>query len=193
MHGEPAVGKKRAESGSQSNNKGDVPPPRQKLFRVGPGLIVAIALSVVVYYTQRSSLAPRQPVIQRTVETEGSGTAILAPTVDSILQETRSLNLSKEQVTKLESLQMEWNHSTASQQQALHLAQAAFQKWMDSKKGRASLKEIQSHAAAVTALSRELAAKRQTGWQRAKQVLDAKQIQKVEEMVKAQPRKMTTT
>ncbi len=193
MRGEPAVEKKRTESGSQSNNKGDVVPCRKKLFRVGPGLIVAIALSLVVYYTQRNSLAPRQPVIQRTVETEEPSTAILAPTVDSILQENRSLNLSKEQAAKLESLQMEWDHSTASQQQALHLAQAAFQKWMDSKKGRASLQDIQSHAAAVTAVSRELAAKRHAWWQRAKQVLDAKQIQKVEEMMKAQPRKMTTT
>lgn len=156
------------------------------IFRVGPGLVIAIVLSALIYFVQRQSLAPRRPIIQRTVASAGAESLVLAPTIGFILQESAALELSKQQVRKLESLRKEWEAATLSERKALETAEAEFDKWRaaNQKRGGVSLQEVQSHTAALSQLSGALAAERRLYWERAQAVLTQRQVKKAEEMAR---------
>jgi len=150
-----------------------VRPAGRRRLVVGPGLIIALALSFYIAHQQGLFRKSGPPVVER-VTTSGPKQPPAAD-IDFLLQRADELRLTEEQVGKLRLLREEWEKNTAAQRAALDREEKQLDRFMKeaAKADRPTpLREIQRRTAAFSELSGQLAAARRTYWQRGLLVLD---------------------
>ncbi len=184
-------------------------PPHSTLkprwFRFGPGLLLAIIASVVVWQRQplpRDAPArtvpdaaeylkdlPQKGLPQKGLpQRQGRESPPLfdralpaAPDPNWLLSQRKALALNTEQTRKLESLRARWQRDTRQLRAMLAHASEEFQRDMANEKERAvSLQVLQERAAPVAELSRQLAQARRAWWNEAAPVLSVEQRQRAE-------------
>jgi hypothetical protein len=145
-------------------------------LRFGPGLLVAIAASLWVWWQfPPQSAAPR---IERTALPTTSLPS--APEPEWLLSQRESLEISAAQWEKLSRLRDRWNRDTRELRGALRQASADFNRGLSSDSSL-TMQQIQERAAPVSELSRQLAAARAAWWDEAAQILSRPQRQRAEE------------
>ena len=157
------------------------PGKKPRLFRIGPGLVLAVAASLLVWrYWEPTTSAP--PI------KTNFDTSVAAPVVtDSppdptwLLQQKEALQLDAAQFEKLNRLKARWEVDTKELRAALERASNEFQRGMESGRG-AKLQELQERAAPVSELTQRLTAARRVWWSVAAGVLDAEQRQRAEKL-----------
>lgn len=152
-------------------------------MRVGPGLVLAVVASAVVW--QRSPLPqPPAPPARSPEELSKyfggadapSTPGDFAPDPKWLPSQREALGLSTTQAQHLEVLAARWQRDTQPLRAALAGAQARFEREMAQDKGRGvSLQVLAERAAPVTELSAQVAAAHRSWWAEASQVLGAAQ------------------
>ena len=139
---------------------------------IGPGILIAIILSLQIAIKEHTSSSSRQPIVERQVI--GSQTKP-TPGVDYIISRADELDLSEKQIASLKRLQAEWQAKSQPLNDEMARASKEFERFMKESKGKASLREIQTHAGAVSELSRQTSSLRRIYWEKGLQVLDETQ------------------
>ncbi|MBW3635002.1 MAG: hypothetical protein KY445_00880 [Armatimonadetes bacterium] len=162
----------------------------RRWFRFGPGLLLAIIASAIVW--QRQPLrAPARTVPEAADYLKSSSQAkdgaefvpafSTAPDPDWLLSQRTALALNAEQTRKMESLRARWQRETRASRAMLARASEQFERDMKSIKERAiTLPELQERATSVTELSRQLAQARRAWWSEASGLLSVEQRQRAE-------------
>jgi hypothetical protein len=137
-------------------------------------LIAAILAMQVAAKNRQSASAP--PIVEHQViggeMTEDSTTA---REVDYILERAAQLGLTDGQRVSLQNLKAEWESKSGPLTDQMNRAALQFESFMSKAKGKSSMQDIQSRAAPVSELSRQVSSLRRIYWQKALQVLDADQ------------------
>lgn len=160
-------------------------------FRFGPGLLLAIIASVVVW--QRQPLRRDAPV--RTVPEAGEYVNLsqpdttseadrplpAAPDPDWLLSQRKALSLNAAQTRRLSALHARWQRDTRELRAMLTNASQQFQRDMaNERKDAVTLQVLSERAAPVAELSQQLAQARRAWWSEAAQVLSAVQRRRAE-------------
>ena len=105
----------------------------------------------------------------------------LPPTAREILDRAQELQLSRDQVVRLDALDQRWKAETADLNAAIQDASAQFERFMSgARTGRgASLEEVQRHSADLRALSAELRERRNIHSARAVEMLSGPQQERL--------------
>lgn len=105
----------------------------------------------------------------------------LPPTAREILDRAQELQLSRDQVIRLNALDQRWKAETANLEAAIRDASAEFDRFMsEARSGRgASLEEVQRHSADLRALSAELRERRNIHSARAVEILSGPQQERL--------------
>jgi len=182
----PAESRRRARGSSGGR------PGWRSLFRIGPGLVLAI-IAIVLVWTRM----PRQPgpppgsplgsppgggpaQVQRTELAPASPSA---PDPAWLLDQSRALELSPAQTAKLTALKARWDRETGDLRAELAGAEADFQRRMREDAGApVSMPELQERAAPVSEMARQLGAARKAWWAEASTVLTESQRARAETM-----------
>lgn len=168
---------------------------KRRWFRFGPGLLLAIVASVIVWRrmppgTFGGSAPPRIETAQ--IEAFPASPPS-APDPAWLLLQRDTLRLSASQRKKLEMLRNRWERDTRELRGALDRASNEFNRSVRgaAKEGEHGLtmQQLQERAAPVSELSRQLADDRRAWWNEAAQVLTTSQRQRAEE---AWARRFTT-
>jgi hypothetical protein len=139
-------------------------------FRIGPGLILAVAAS---YFVWRSDAERPRGVNYSPPVRPGQTSMRLpalrqAPEIAFVLEKRAELELQPPQVRALTALDRRWQQETAALREALGRASAAFRAGMEERHGRGEMiRDLEERAAAVSDYSRQLAAARRAGWESA--------------------------
>jgi Spy/CpxP family protein refolding chaperone len=151
-------------------------PARRRWFTIGPGLLMAVALSVYIAAQRGLFTKPRPPVVEH-VGPEASDTPPAAE-ISFLLDRADQLHLTDAQRARLRALHDQWARATADQRAALDREQKELDRFMKSaqKVGKPTpLSEIQRRAGPISELSGQLASARRDYWERAMHVLDPDQ------------------
>jgi hypothetical protein len=157
--------------------------PRKRWIIVGLGIVLALifALQIAIRNHQAVS-AP--PIVEHQIARSGVvRSAVPAPEVKLILDHGSELGLSDRQTASVRKTQREWQAKSTPLISEMNRAAAEFQSFMSRSGGKATMGEIQSHAAGVSELSRQVSSLRRVYWQRAMQELTAHQKQMVEHKI----------
>ncbi len=164
---------------------------RRAWLRLGPGLLLAAALSVLAWRrlppgVLRAGNAPRSGSRPTPASSEGSSAGPLsAPEPAWLLARRGTLRLSSAQVKRLTQLRARWQRDTRQLRGDLALASAEFDRDVRGAAPagghRLTLQQLQERAAPVSELSRQLAGARSAWWQEAAQVLAASQRRRAED------------
>lgn len=157
---------------------------KRRLIYFGPGLIAALILSLFIGYnwyrseTQKREMNDMPPIVERQVlsslEQEKLG---LTPEVIFLIERRDKLGLSDTQTAELKALQAEWKKlygpkiaeaNKAAAKTGEYLAGARY-------KSRTPSAHIQSEAAPLILLSREISSARNRYWDEAMQILTPRQ------------------
>jgi len=175
------------------------PGQKRRLVRLGPGLILALIGSVVVWRGSPGHLRPSyrpysrslsHPVIAPTA-TASRGARIeppapalpSAPSLDFVLEHRAEVGLTAAQVQALRTVDRQWQRQIGPRRDALDRAARAFRSEMDAHKGRgAALQELRQGAAEMSALSRQLAGDRRAAWDQASSSLSVIQRERAERL-----------
>jgi len=105
----------------------------------------------------------------------------LPPTAREILDRAQELQLSRDQVIRLNAVDQQWKAETANLEAAIRDASAEFDRFMsEARSGRgASLEEVQRHSADLRALSAELRERRNIHSARAVEILSGPQQERL--------------
>lgn len=155
---------------------GPVRPAGRRRLVFGPGLIIALALSLYIAHQQGLFRKSGPPSVERV--TTSAPKQPPAADIDFLLERADELRLTEEQVGQLRDLREEWKNNTATQRAALAREQKELNKFMEGAAKtdrRTPLSEIQRRSAAFSELSRQLATARRAYWQHALLVLDPDQ------------------
>jgi len=160
--------------------------PARRWFRIGPGLLLAVAASVWVW--QQSPRPPgggRPPRIERTrVDNNAVPSAapllLSAPDPDWLLARRNTLNLTEKQTARLRALHARWQRDTRALRAALARAIAQFEQETAARSG-VTIGALQERARPVSELSRQLADARRAWWDEAAAVFTPSQRQKAEQ------------
>ncbi|HXI18577.1 MAG TPA: hypothetical protein VNM48_19605 [Chloroflexota bacterium] len=166
-------------------------PLKRRWFRFGPGLLLAIVASVIVWRrmppgTFGGSAPPRIETAQ--IEAFPASPPS-APDLAWLLLQRDTLRLSASQRKKWEMLRNRWERDTRELRGALDRASNEFNRSMRDNGEGVTMQQIQERAAPVSELSRQLADARRAWWNEAAQVLTTSQRQRAEE---AWARRFTT-
>ena len=161
-------------------------PPKRRWFRLGPGLLLAIIASVLLWRqlpprTGGSTELPPPRIERKRVDIEPV-VPLSAPDPTWLLSQHEALGLSTAQVQKLRQLELRWSRDTRELQDALARVSGDFNRDMaatGSSKG-VTLEALRQQAAPVSALSRQLAAARRAWWSEASSVLTPVQQKQVQ-------------
>ena len=154
------------------------PVPKRSLFRVGPGLILAILASVAVW-----AFMPREPSRPKILPSPAASAPAVASAPDPhwLLRQTDALGLTSAQVSKLGRLVARWDRNTAGLRRELDAATADLQKRMPGQPGtKLSVPQIQQEAAPMADLSRQMADARRAWWADARTVMTPDQRARAE-------------
>jgi hypothetical protein len=154
------------------------PRSRRRWFRLGPGLLLAIAASAFLWWQfPPQSNAPLR--IERTPHTAPVPPS--APEPAWLLSQQEHLEMSQAQFAKLNRLRARWDRDTRDLHGKLKRASAEFNRGMTSVSGSSlTLQQIQERAAPVSDLSHQLADARAAWWEEASQTLSHEQRQRAE-------------
>lgn len=121
--------------------------------------------------------ASTPPIIERQILGDEVSTQKWAPAlqIDYILTNSKKLGLGNKQLEALNKLNTEWKFKSKPIMDDLNRASANFQQFMKKIGNKASMQDIQSQAAPVSELSRQIASLRKIYWQKALQILDKHQ------------------
>lgn len=149
--------------------------PRSRWVIIGPGVILALIFGLQMAINNHK-VASAPPIIERQV-IGGNSTQklITAPEISYILAHNDQLHLSSRQKASLNRLQDDWAAKSKPLTVSMDRAVEEFNAFMKSAGNRASMREIQSHAAPVSESSREFASLRRIYWEKALQELDKEQ------------------
>ncbi len=168
--------------GATSPSRGRVPVLGRRWFRVGPGLLLAVAASVWVW-RQQSPPAPRggqsPPRIERTrADNRAADTPLLsAPDPDWLLARQNTLGLNRTQ----DALHARWQRDTQTLRAALARATAQFEQETAAARSGVTIGALQERARPVSELSRQLADARRAWWDEAADVFTPSQRQQAEQ------------
>lgn len=163
----------------QTTSKNPAPQARH-WFRFGPGLLLALLASAIVWYRMASSGGG--PRIERKTVAVPFTPAPSAPDPAWLLEQQKALRLSESQVKKLSRLRMRWDRNTQALREALEHASVAFEQSIPPPDGgRLSLEQLKKQAAPVSELSRQLLEARRAWWSEAATVLTPSQRQQAEQ------------
>jgi hypothetical protein len=149
-------------------------------LRVGPGLLIAVVASVVLW---RQSPPPGGPPAVTRTRVEATHPALpTAPDPAWLLEQQAALGLTAPQVRKLGRLKSRWERDTHALSEALVQASAAFDERAAAagEKG-VTVQQLQEWAAPVSDLTRQLAEARRAWWSEAGAVLSRSQRRQAEE------------
>ena len=177
--------RRREGSAPQPSVPGRQRSPFPRWFRVGPGLLLALVASFILWRQMppmssgRSAGGP--PRIERARVETASGTLLTAPDPAWLLAQRETLGLNAAQVQKLKKRKARWDRDTQALREALENASAEFNESMGRGGGKGvSLEALRERAGPVSALSRELREARRAWWDEAASVLTAAQRQRAE-------------
>jgi hypothetical protein len=152
----------------------------------GPGLAIAIVLSVFVLVMRRDE-TDRQRA-SRPTPPGGRPAAVAPPIVREpplVLRHADDLKLTAEQRDAINSIAEEYEAQSAPLAETLGQATARFEAYMEAQgqDGPADLAAVQEEAASVRELSGELSALRLRYWEQATDELDREQMAKLESLL----------
>lgn len=161
-------------------------PSRRPRLIFGPGLAIAIVLSVYVFVTHRDETARR--TASRPAPPGGAPTALAPPLVREpalVLRHADHLELTAEQREAISSIAEEYEEKSAPLAEKLSKATARFEAYMEAQGqgAPADLTAVQGEAASVRKLSRELSALRLQYWEQATDELDREQMARLEALL----------
>lgn len=153
-------------------------------FHIGPGLVIALAVSALIgsqwiraQITQRQQ--PSAPPIAKRQIISSSYEEKLGPTPELkfIIERRKKLHLTDLQAVMLMALQSKWIKIYGPKIAQANQAAAKTQKYLDNSKGhsRTPAAQIQTEAAPLIALSREISSARRTYWSEATRLLNSDQ------------------
>lgn len=173
--------------GATPPSRGRVPVLGRRWFRVGPGLLLAVAASVWVW-RQQSPPAPRgggqsPPRIERTRADNRAADAPLlsAPDPDWLLMQQNTLGLDEKQTARLRALHARWQRDTQTLRATLARATAQFEQETAAARSGVTIGALQESARPVSELSRQLADARRAWWDEAAAVFTPSQRQQAEQ------------
>ncbi|HXI18816.1 MAG TPA: hypothetical protein VNM48_20820 [Chloroflexota bacterium] len=170
-------------------------PLKRRWFRFGPGLLLAIVASVIVWRRMPpGTFGDSAPPRIETAQIEAfPASPPSAPDPAWLLSQRDTLRLSASQRKKLEMLRNRWERDTRELRGALDRASNEFNRSVRgaAKEGEHGLtiQQLQERAAPISELSRQLADARRAWWNEAAQILTNSQRQRAEE---AWARRFTT-
>ena len=178
--------------------------PKRRLLRIGPGLIIALIVSMFIGYNWYTTIQSRPvsdtpPIVERSVfsspEQEKLGPT---PVVKFIIDRQIKIGLNSSQATKISELNTEWKKLYEPKLAEANKAAANAGKYLADAKGqsRTPSAHIQNEAAPLISLSREISSARSRYWDKAMQILTPKQrviVQKEREIFWAARKKNPTT
>jgi len=143
---------------------------------LGPGLVIALALSVFLVWRRLQPPQVARPVV---IQHEGAIAATGVPDPPFVLAHAEALKLSAEQRTRVEQLTEAYEQRTAAQRKALDQAQQDARGKLTDASGKApSPTDIQEASRGVAELSALLAEARVAAWPGLCEVLTAEQQQR---------------
>lgn len=148
--------------------------PRRLRMAIGPGLVLALAAAGLILWSQRNQVGapPGGGVLPGKPARTDIPPPPPAPELAFVLRQAPALALSKPQTRKLEQLAKQFEQATAGSRAELARASADFARQMRARAGNGiTLSDLQKRAAAVSQLSRQLAAARRLYWARAARIL----------------------
>ena len=162
---------------------GQAPAGRQ-LFRIGPGLVIAVILAVIIGGNAiKTDLAQKQggsrPIIENRIVGGSRDYTGPAPDVRFLIDHREKLNLTPHQIAGVTNLSREWERTYGPKLKAAK-AQAKKLRGFLAKSGdnrRTPAASIQQEAAPYVALSSEITAGRREYWSRAMALLTPRQRQ----------------
>ncbi len=154
-------------------------PPRRRWLRIGPGLL--LALTAIAWGWPYLFPPAVKPKIERTLQSQSPVTVPSAPDPNWLLEQRANLKMSDAQFQKLSQLQTRWTRDTRQLQTAIDAATRDFNASMSADKGVA-MEQLQTRAAPLSELSRQMADARRAWWSEASLVLDAEQRKRAQEL-----------
>lgn len=154
-------------------------PPRRRWLRIGPGLL--LALTAIAWGWPYLFPPDAKPKIERTLQSQLPATFASAPNPTWLLSQRANLKMSDAQFQKLRALQQRFARDTRELQSSIDAATREFNASMNADKS-ATMEELQTRAAPLSELSRQMADARRAWWSEAAQVLDTKQRKRVQEL-----------
>lgn len=158
--------------------------PKRRLLNIGPGLIIALALSIFIgakwFSTEKQMRAvdSAPPMVERhTVSLSGEENAGPTPEVGFILDRAEKLGLTADQIAEVRRLSSDWKKTYGPRIAEANAAATKAQEYLANAKGNRStpVAHIQVEAGSLIALSREISAARRSYWDRAVNILTAGQ------------------
>ena len=158
--------------------------PAAKWLRIGPGVLIAAVLSVVVwsqwgkYESAARQAKPRPPIIEQQIISSSTETdAGPIPELQFILDRGDSLKLNRSQREQITKLQQGWLHQYAPKIAAAQHAADTTREYLQQKQqsSRVPVEQIQNNAAPLISLSAEISAARRTCWNNATKLLSSGQ------------------
>lgn len=155
---------------------------KRRWFRFGPGLLLAIVASVIVWQWMPPGFLPKSlaPRLEKSQIEEFPAARPSAPEPAWLLSQRWELGLSETQVQKLEQLRIRWKRDTGQLRGELVRASHEFNRSMSDNGGRLTMQQLQERAAPVSEISRQLADARRAWWAEAATTLTASQRQRAE-------------
>jgi hypothetical protein len=154
--------------------------PRKRWIVIGPGLVLALIISIQIVIANREKPAAPPIVERQVVGSEMPRRFVPTPEVKYLLARKEQLALSTEQVQALDALQTGWQGKSKPLTDDLKKAAGEFDAYMKGAGERASLRDLQSHAGDLSELSREVSSLRRIYWEKAVQVLNKDQRKAIE-------------
>lgn len=160
---------------------------------IGPGIIIALILTLQVAMRNHQTISP-PPIIERQVigGLETAEDAMPSLDIDYILKHAEQLGLSSRQTASLKKLQKEWETESKPLTKEMNEAADEFEQFMKKAGSKATMRDIQTHAARVSELSRQASSLRKIYWQKTLQVLNNDQVKKLQEEVSKEIRDRTS-
>ncbi|MHB1460129.1 MAG: hypothetical protein ACYC1M_02435 [Armatimonadota bacterium] len=154
--------------------------PAAKWLRIGPGVVIAAVLSVVVWgqWTKIETVlnTPNQqhPMIEQHLVSSSTETdAGPIPELEFILDRSDSLKLNRSQREQIMKLQQDWLHRYAPKMAAAQQAADTTREYLQQKQqsSRVPVEQIQNNAAPLISLSAEISTARRYYWNHAIKLL----------------------
>ena len=145
--------------------------PRRRWLRIGPGVL--IALTAIAWGWPRLFPPDKPPVALRTL-TQTENAPPSAPDPTWLLSKRSELAMSDAQFQKLSVLQSRFARDTRELQASIDAATRDFNASMNADKG-ATMEQLQTRAAPLSELSRQMSDARRAWWSEASLTLNALQ------------------
>lgn len=153
--------------------------PRRRWLRIGPGLL--LALTAIAWGWPYLFPPDAKPKIERTLQSQSPASVPSAPDPTWLLGQRAELEMSSAQFQKLSALQQRWTRDTHELQTSIDAATRDFNASMNADKG-ATMEQLQTRAAPLSELSRQMADARRAWWSEASTVLDATQQKRAQDV-----------